>query len=86
MKEVAVHKTDTEIVTYMVDDLGRCCLTAHTDNDKYSLPMLKAILKTFLQFKEVYTILPHKYLVTFYERHAKLELISGELNLYRIWR
>lgn len=85
-EETIVYQTDTNKVSYIVDDEGRCCLTAHTDNDKYSLRMLKAILKTFLYFKSVYTILPHKYLVDFYEKHANVELIDDESKLYKIWR
>ena len=85
MEAVRVYETKDEWVEWVkIDD--KVYLSAHTTNKRYSRAMLKAIFKTFLQFKDIYTILPSLYLVDFYKNHANVELIDKEIKAYRIWR
>jgi len=84
-EEVFTYRDGNDWVSYIESEEG-ICMSAHTDSQKYPKPMLRAILKTFLQFDSVYTILPYNYLVKFYKQHAEVELINAEANLYRLWR
>ena len=68
-----------------VENNGNIYMSAHTNLDKYSKKMMIVIARTFLTFDEVYTILPHDYLVNFYNKHTHVELIDEETRLYKVY-
>ena len=80
---VYTYKTDTEWIGYLVVD-NCTILSAHTNNNKYGIKMLKKLLETFNMFNEVVTVLPYEYLVCFFSKHYEVICIDLENKLYII--
>lgn len=79
-----VYEDEVGWVGYGILENGTKIISAHTDT-KYSIGMLRALKDTFNKLdKDVLTVLPHQYLVEFYQRHCKVELLHKENKVYRL--
>jgi hypothetical protein len=66
------------------EDNGIIIISAHSANNKYSIGMLREMIRIFNKKGELYTELRYNYLVSFYDKHYKLTHLGN--NYYKLSR
>jgi len=67
-KAIRVYDEPDGWVEY-VDNKGTICANAHANSGKYTIGMMRAMLKVLDIKGEVVTDLQHDYLIKFYKKH-----------------
>lgn len=82
---ITIYNKEDGKVQYFEYD-GVVCVNVHSEKEKYSIGILRAIKHIEKKYDKYLSVLPYGYLVEFYAKHYDLEKIDEYKDLYLINR